>query len=195
MSPAVVHVGVKGERGGRPAEGSGSGVIISPDGLILTNNHVVDGAREVRVALADGRGFSARTLGRDADTDIAVLRAETTDHLPTAILADSKQVKPGQIAIAIGNPLGFQSSVSAGIVSAVGRSLPLDRIRLKPRLPLGRLWNQSPRWLLSGNDASRGHRSLAEIRTRRGRAPDVGSRLCAGKIEASRGKRFSQCPT
>jgi S1-C subfamily serine protease len=123
VSPAVVHVGVKGERGGRPAQGSGSGVIISPDGLILTNNHVVDGAREVRVALADGRGFWARTLGRDADTDIAVLRAETTDHLPTAMLADSKQVKPGQIAIAIGNPLGFQSSVSAGIVSAVGRSL------------------------------------------------------------------------
>lgn len=123
VSPAVVHVGVKGERGGRAAQGSGSGVIVSPDGIILTNNHVVDGTRDVRVTLADGRSFSARTLGCDADTDIAVLRAETMDHLPTAMLADSKRVKPGQIAIAIGNPLGFQSSVSAGIVSAVGRSL------------------------------------------------------------------------
>lgn len=123
VSPAVVHVGIKGERGGRPAQGLGSGVIVSPDGLILTNNHVVDGAREVRISLADGRSFSARILGRDADTDIAVLRAETIEHLPTAMLADSKRVKAGQIAIAIGNPLGFQSSVSAGIVSAVGRSL------------------------------------------------------------------------
>lgn len=123
VSPAVVHVGITGLRGGQPAQGSGSGVILSPDGIILTNNHVVDGAREVRVTLADGRKFAARILGRDPDTDIAVLRGETTEHLPTAMLSDSKRVKPGQIAIAIGNPLGFQSSVSAGIVSAVGRSL------------------------------------------------------------------------
>ena len=123
VSPAVVHVGVKGQRGGQPAQGAGSGVVVSPDGIILTNNHVVDGAREVRVTLADGRSFAARILGRDPDTDIAVLRGETTEHLPSAMLADSKRVKPGQIAIAIGNPLGFQSSVSAGIVSAVGRSL------------------------------------------------------------------------
>jgi len=121
VSPAVAHVGTIGE-GGVP-QGSGSGVIISPDGLMLTNNHVVAGAREVRITLADGRRFLARTLGRDPDTDIAVLRGETTDHLPTAMLADSKSVRPGQIAIAIGNPLGFQSSVSAGIVSAVGRTL------------------------------------------------------------------------
>lgn len=120
VSPAVVHVGV---RGGQVATGAGSGVVVSPDGLILTNNHVVDGARAVRVTLADGRGFSARVLGRDPDTDMAVLRGETTDHLPTAMLADSKRVRPGQVAVAIGNPLGFQSSVSAGIVSAVGRSL------------------------------------------------------------------------
>jgi S1-C subfamily serine protease len=123
VAPAVVHIGVRGARGGREARGVGSGVIVSPDGIILTNNHVVDGARETRVTLADGRGFQARLLGRDPDTDIAVLRGETTDHLPTAMLADSKRVRPGQIAIAIGNPLGFQSSVSAGIVSAVGRSL------------------------------------------------------------------------
>lgn len=123
VSPAVVHIGITGKRAGREARGLGSGVIVSPDGIILTNNHVVDGARETRVTLADGRSFRARLLGRDPDTDIAVLRGETTDHLPTAMLADSKRVRPGQIAVAIGNPLGFQSSVSAGIVSAVGRSL------------------------------------------------------------------------
>jgi S1-C subfamily serine protease len=123
VAPAVVHVGVRGERRGRAAEGAGSGVIISPDGLILTNNHVVDGAREMRLTLSDGRSFPARILGADPDTDLAVLRGETSEHLPSAALGNSKRVKPGQVAIAIGNPLGFQSSVSAGIVSAVGRSL------------------------------------------------------------------------
>ncbi len=130
VAPAVVHVGVRGERGGRPAAGAGSGVILSPDGLLLTNNHVVEGAREMRLTLADGRSFMGRILGCDPDTDLAVLRAETTDHLPTALLANSKQVRPGQLAIAIGNPLGFQSTVSAGIVSAVGRSLRAQNGRL-----------------------------------------------------------------
>jgi S1-C subfamily serine protease len=130
VSPAVVHVGVKGERRGRPAEGAGSGVILSPDGLILTNNHVVEGAREMRLTLADGRSFMGRILGTDPDTDLAVLRGDTSDHLPTAVLANSKQVRPGQVAIAIGNPLGFQSTVSAGIVSAVGRSLRAQNGRL-----------------------------------------------------------------
>jgi len=130
VAPAVVHVGVRGERRGRPAEGAGSGVIVSPDGLILTNNHVVAGAREMRLTLADGRSFTGRMLGSDADTDLAVLRGETSEHLPSAVLANSKRVKPGQVAIAIGNPLGFQSSVSAGIVSAVGRSLRAENGRL-----------------------------------------------------------------
>lgn len=130
VSPAVVHVGVKGERRGRPAQGAGSGVILSPDGLILTNNHVVEGARELHVTLADGRSFMARILGADADTDLAVLRGDTGEHLPTAVLANSKLVRPGQVAIAIGNPLGFQSTVSAGIVSAVGRSLRAENGRL-----------------------------------------------------------------
>jgi S1-C subfamily serine protease len=130
VAPAVVHVGVKGERRGRPAQGAGSGVIVSPDGLILTNNHVVAGAREMRLTLADGRSFTGRMLGSDADTDLAVLRGETSEHLPSAVLANSKRVKPGQVAIAIGNPLGFQSSVSAGIVSAVGRSLRAENGRL-----------------------------------------------------------------
>ena len=123
VSPAVAHVQVAGARQGRQVAGSGSGVIVSPDGLVLTNNHVIDGAARIDLALADGRVFRARVIGRDADTDLAVLRGETTETLPAASLANSKLVRPGQIAIAIGNPLGFQSTVTAGIVSAVGRSL------------------------------------------------------------------------
>jgi S1-C subfamily serine protease len=130
VAPAVVHVEVAGVRNGRRAEGTGSGVVISPDGLILTNNHVIDGAQRVSVALSDGRKFTARALGRDPDTDLAVLRGETSETLPVARLANSKSVRPGQIAIAIGNPLGFQSTVTAGIVSAVGRSLRAQNGRL-----------------------------------------------------------------
>jgi S1-C subfamily serine protease len=123
VSPSVVHVRLRGERNGRPSGGSGSGVIVSPDGLVLTNNHVVEGAAEIGLDLADGRSSRARVLGRDPDTDLAVLRAETHETLPVAELGNSKAVRPGQIAVAIGNPLGFQSTVTAGIVSAVGRSL------------------------------------------------------------------------
>jgi S1-C subfamily serine protease len=123
VSSSVVHIHVTGERGGRTARGTGSGVIVTPDGLILTNNHVVEGAQNIEAALAGDRAFRARVLGRDPDTDLAVLRAETSDTLPAAKLGNSKAVSPGQIAIAIGNPLGFQSTVTAGIVSAVGRTL------------------------------------------------------------------------
>ncbi|HEX5958134.1 MAG TPA: trypsin-like peptidase domain-containing protein [Hyphomicrobiaceae bacterium] len=130
VSPSVVHVRLRGERNGRPAAGSGSGVIVSPDGLVLTNNHVVDGASEIGLDLADGRSSRARVLGRDPDTDLAVLRAETHETLPVAELGNSKAVRPGQIAVAIGNPLGFQSTVTAGIVSAVGRSLRAANGRL-----------------------------------------------------------------
>lgn len=130
VGAAVLHVGVRGERRARTAEGTGSGVVVSPDGLILTNNHVVAGAREMRLTLADGRSFMGRMLGSDADTDLAVLRAETSERLASAVLANSKHVRPGQVAIAIGNPLGFQSTVSAGIVSAVGRSLRAQNGRL-----------------------------------------------------------------
>ena len=130
VSPAVVHIQVAGQRQGRAAKGSGSGVIVSPDGIVLTNNHVVDGASHIEMALSDGRSFRARLIGRDADTDLAVLRGETTETLPATRLADSKKVRPGQIAIAIGNPLGFQSTVTAGIVSAVGRSLRASNGRL-----------------------------------------------------------------
>ena len=130
VSPAVVHVQVRGSRGGRNGQGSGSGVIVSPDGLVLTNNHVIDGAQTIALAQGDGQRFGARLIGRDPDTDLAVLRAETTERLKFARLADSKKLRPGQIAIAIGNPLGFQSTVTAGIISAVGRSLRAENGRL-----------------------------------------------------------------
>ncbi len=130
ISPAVVHVQVKSLRGGRTRQGSGSGVVVSPDGLILTNNHVIDGAQSITLAQSDGLRFGARLVGRDPDTDLAVLRAETTERLKFARLADSKKLRPGQIAIAIGNPLGFQSTVTAGIISAVGRSLRAENGRL-----------------------------------------------------------------
>jgi S1-C subfamily serine protease len=121
LSPAVVHVELDAQGRGQP--GSGSGVVVSPDGLILTNNHVVREASVVTVAMTDGANFQARTLGKDPDTDLAVLRAESGTQLPFASLADSSTIRPGQIAIAIGNPLGFQSTVTSGIVSAVGRAL------------------------------------------------------------------------
>jgi S1-C subfamily serine protease len=130
VAPAVVHVEVAGTRQGRRAEGTGSGVVVSPDGLILTNNHVVDSAKSITITLTDARKFAARVLGRDPDTDLAVLRGETGETLPAARLANSKTVRAGQIAIAIGNPLGFQSTVTAGIVSAVGRSLRAQNGRL-----------------------------------------------------------------
>jgi S1-C subfamily serine protease len=130
VSPSVVHVRVRGARQGPAGHGSGSGSILSSDGLVLTNNHVVEGATAIELALTDGRHVAARVLGRDPDTDIAVLRAETTDRLPAVSLGNSKKVRPGQMAIAIGNPFGFESTVTAGIVSAVGRSLRAQNGRL-----------------------------------------------------------------
>jgi S1-C subfamily serine protease len=129
-SPAVVHIDVVGDRGGRNAAGTGSGVVVSPDGLVLTNNHVVEGAQRIQLTLGDNGRFPARVIGRDPDTDLAVLRAETTYTLPSLKLADSKLVRAGHVAIAIGNPLGFQSTATAGIVSAVGRTLRATSGRL-----------------------------------------------------------------
>ncbi len=121
---------VRSTRGGRTGQGSGSGVIVSPDGLVLTNNHVIDGAQSISSCAGRRTRFGARLVGRDPDTDLAVLRAETTERLKFARLANSKKLRPGQIAIAIGNPLGFQSTVTAGIISAVGRSLRAENGRL-----------------------------------------------------------------
>jgi S1-C subfamily serine protease len=121
VGPAVVRVEVRA-RNGRPA-GGGSGVIIAPDGLVLTNSHVVEGAKEVRLRDADGNVMEARSLGEDPDTDLALLRAGFVRDLPSASLGDSKALRRGQLVVAIGNPLGFESTVTAGVISALGRSL------------------------------------------------------------------------
>ncbi|KLK93609.1 serine protease [Microvirga vignae] len=126
VGPAVVRV--EPQISGRTA-GMGSGVFISPDGLLLTNSHVMQGSREAELVGHDGRPFQARMIGDDPDTDLALLRANG-DRLPFATLGDSKRLRRGQIAIAIGNPLGFESTVTAGVVSALGRSLRAKSGRL-----------------------------------------------------------------
>jgi S1-C subfamily serine protease len=114
VGPSVVQV-VDGR-------GAGSGVVIAPDGYILTNAHVVERADTVRVGLSDGRHLEGRVIGRDPSSDLAVLRVNG-DGLLCAELGDSDRLRVGQLVIAIGNPLGFQSTVTTGVVSAVGRTL------------------------------------------------------------------------
>ncbi|HPO82647.1 MAG TPA: trypsin-like peptidase domain-containing protein [bacterium] len=109
-----------------PAEGAGSGVIISSDGYIITNNHVVEGARSIKVILGDGQTLEGKLIGRDPFTDIAVIKVDMTD-LPYAKFSDSSKLKVGQIAIAIGNPFGLGKTVTAGIVSALERSIQPDQ--------------------------------------------------------------------
>ncbi len=108
-----------------PLEGMGSGVIISEDGYIVTNNHVIDGAAKVQVNLKDGRSFTGEVIGGDSATDIAVLKVDAS-NLPSAKLGESEKLKVGQIALAIGNTLGLPGgpTVSLGVVSALGRPLP-----------------------------------------------------------------------
>jgi serine protease Do len=107
----------------RGARGAGSAVVISPDGFLLTSAHVVERARSVRVAIVDGRDLPARIIGADPLSDLAVLRAEAGD-LVAATLGDADRLRVGQLVVAIGNPYGFSWSVTAGVVSALGRSLP-----------------------------------------------------------------------
>ena len=121
VGPAVVRVETR-QKGSRRG-GVGSGFIISPDGLILTNSHVVHGFREIRLADAEGRTTDAQLIGEDPDTDLALIRANAARDLPVAALGDSKRLVRGQLVVAIGNPLGFESTVTAGVISALGRSI------------------------------------------------------------------------
>ncbi|MFO1080599.1 MAG: trypsin-like peptidase domain-containing protein [Reyranellaceae bacterium] len=130
VGPAVVRVETPPDRDRRQRGGTGSGVVISPDGLVLTNSHVVQGAAAVRLALSDTRTVAARVLGDDPHSDLALLRIVDDVALPAARLGDSKRLRRGQLVVAIGNPLGFESTVTAGVVSALGRSLRASTGRL-----------------------------------------------------------------
>ena len=125
VSPSVVYIESRmGQAGNGQRErgGSGSGFVLTPDGYILTNSHVVQGATQITITLSDGRTGRADLIGDDPFTDLAVLRTDLPNLTPAA-LADAKQIRVGQLAIAIGNPFGFQTSVTAGVVSALGRTL------------------------------------------------------------------------
>jgi S1-C subfamily serine protease len=127
VGPSVVRIDAHGghdpdaARGARPG-GTGSGLVFTPDGLVLTNSHVVHGSRGLRVTLPDGRSSAAVLIGEDPGTDLAIVRVDLPD-LAWQPLGDSSGLRPGQVAIAIGSPFGFEHTVTAGVVSALGRAL------------------------------------------------------------------------
>ncbi len=132
VRPAVVNIDTVAQVqtffGLFPQQGAGSGVIVSPDGYVLTNNHVVEGAQQIKVTLLSGRSFSGRVIGTDPFADLAVVKVDAPERLIAAQLGNSSSLKVGQLAIAIGNPFGLGSTVTVGVISALNRNIQLPNL-------------------------------------------------------------------